>query len=71
MKKEDISDNLGLPHHYSHSPMKKNNNYRPLILDNNLYISTTKTSVEYAHQTHAETGFFDFNFVCFWKKLKT
>jgi hypothetical protein len=35
--------------------MKKNNNN---ILVNNLNISTTKASVEYAHQAHANTGFF-------------
>jgi len=35
--------------------MKKNNN-NSLVKINN--ISTKKTSVEYAHQAHANTGFF-------------
>jgi hypothetical protein len=35
--------------------MKKNNNYS-LVKEFN--ISTKKTSVEYAHQAHANTGFF-------------
>jgi len=35
--------------------MKKNNSYS---LVKKFNISTTKTSVEYAHQAHAHTGFF-------------
>ena len=46
-KKEDISGNLCLPNHYSHSPKKKNNNYRVTLSTIKFNLSTTKTSVEY------------------------